>query len=123
MIFTLFTVIVFISQLVIFFAIIIGFMKLDKSVNQANSFVEEVKPKVKDIAILIHGISAQMAEITPMWVENLKSFGTKLLLNKLESLISLFLFWGINKKVVAKFKKSKFLKAISKGLSFVSHVI
>ena len=64
-----------------------------------------------------------MAELTPMWVDNIKSFGTKLLLKKLESLISLFLFWGINKTVMKKFRKSKFLSAVAKGLSFVNNMI
>ncbi len=123
MIFTIFTVIVFISQIVILCAIIIGLLKLDKSVKQADAFLEEAKPKIKDISKLAHGISEQMAELTPMWVDNIKSFGTKLLLKKLESLISLFLFWGINKTVMKKFRKSKFLSAVAKGLSFVNNMI
>lgn len=123
MIFKLFTIIVFISQLVIFFAILIGLVKFDKSVKEADAFLNEAKPKIKDISILAHGISEQIAEITPMWVDNLKSFGAKLLLKKFESLISLFLFWRINKRVKGILKKSKFLKMAAKGLSFVSHVV
>jgi len=123
MIFTLFTIIVFISQLVILIAAIVWLLKVDKQLNNASSFLDEAKPKIKDISTLAHGISEQMTELAPMWVDNFKSLGTKLLLGRLESLISLFFFWGINKKVTGLLKKSKFLKIVSKGLSFVSHVV
>lgn len=123
MIFTLFTTIVFISQLIICLAIIIGLMKFDRNINNANAFLDEAKPKIKDISELAHGVSEQLAELTPMWVDNFRKFRNKLLLDRLESLMSLFLFWGINKKIAKVFKKSKFLRAVSKGLSFVSHVV
>lgn len=123
MIFTIFTVIVFVSQIVILSAIIIGLLKLDKSIKQADVFLDEAKPKIKDISKLARGISEQMAELTPMWVDSIKTFGARLLLKKLESLISLFFFWGINKTVLKKFRKSKFLSAVSKGLSFVNNMI
>ncbi len=123
MILTIFTVIVFISQLVILIAIIVGLLNFDRKLNNANAFLDEAKPKITDISKLCHAISEQMAELTPVWVDSFTKFKNKILLDRLESLISVFLFWGINRKMVRVFKKSKFLKTVFKGLSFLSHVV
>lgn len=123
MVFTIFTFIVFISQLIIAFAIIIWLLKFDKSIKDKTLFLEEAKPKIKEIARLTRGISEQLAELTPMWVENFRRVRNKILLAKLESLLSALLFWRINIKLVQKIKKSKLLKVAFKGLSMFQNMI
>jgi len=123
MIFVLFTAIVFISELIITFTVIYHLLKLDKTFISASGFLDKAKPKIKDICVLSREISEQMAELAPIWVENIIRFRNKIILAKLESLIAAFFFWRINTKVMKKFKKSKFLKAAFKGLSMLQSVI
>lgn len=123
MVFTIFTFIVFISQLIIAFAIIIWLLKFDKSIREKSLFLEEAKPKIKEIAGLARGISEQLAELTPMWVENFRKVRNKILLAKFESILSALLFWRINIKLVRKIRKSKFLKAVFKGLSMFQYMV
>ena len=123
MIFTLFTAIVFIAEVIIAFTIIFHLIKLDKYFIEAAEFIAAAKPKIKDISGLAKGISEQMAELVPIWIDNLKDLRNKIILAKLESLMSAFLFWSINIKVMRKFKQSKFLKAAFKGLSLLQNVV
>ena len=123
MIFTLFTAIVFIAEVIIAFTIIFHLIKLDKYFTKASEFIAAAKPKIKDISGLAKGISEQMAELVPIWIDNLKDLRNKIILAKLESLMSAFLFWSINIKVMRKFKQSKFLKAAFKGLSLLQNVV
>lgn len=123
MIFTLFTAIVFIAEVIIAFTIIFHLIKLDKYFIEASEFIAAAKPKINDISGLAKGISEQMAELVPIWIDNLKDLRNKIILAKLESLMSAFLFWSINIKVMRKFKQSKFLKAAFKGLSLLQNVI
>lgn len=104
MIFTLFTAIVFIAEVIIAFTIIFHLIKLDKYFIEASEFIVAAKPKIKDISGLAKGISEQMAELVPIWIDNLKDLRNKIILAKLESLMSAFLFWSINIKVMRKFK-------------------
>ena len=123
MIFTLFTAIVLIAEVIIAFTIIFHLIKLDKYFIEASEFIAAAKPKIKDISGLAKGISEQMAELVPIWIDNLKDLRNKIILAKLESLMSAFLFWSINIKVMRKFKQSKLLKAAFKGLSLLQNVI
>ena len=123
MIFTLFTAIVFIAEVIIAFTIIFHLIKLDKYFIEASEFIVAAKPTIKDISGLAKGISEQMAELVPIWIDNLKDLRNKIILAKLESLMSAFLFWSINIKVMRKFKQSKFLKAAFKGLSLLQNVV
>lgn len=123
MIFTVFTTIVFIAELIIAFTIIFHLIKLDKSFIAASVFLEEAKPKIKDISVLARGISEQMAQLAPIWIENLRKTRDKIILDRLESLMSTILFWAINIKMMKKMKKIKFIKAAMKGLSLIQNMI
>ena len=61
MIFTLFTAIVFVSQVIIAFTIIFHLIKMDKEIKYWNNFLTEAKPKIKDIMVLAREISVQRA--------------------------------------------------------------
>lgn len=123
MILTIFTFIVFISQLIIAFTLIFWLFKFDKFIQEKNLYLEKSMTKISNIAKLVRGISEQLTELTPIWVENFYRFRDKIILSKLEGLLSAILFLHINTKVMYKIKKSKFLKAIFKGLSLVNNMI
>ena len=59
---------------------------------------------------LVSGISEQIRELTPIWVEKFRDLRNKIVRKQLESLMSTILFWGINFKVVKHLRKSKFAK-------------
>lgn len=123
MLFKIFTTIVFIAELIIAYTIISKLVQFDKMILETNAFVVEANPKIKEITRLVRKISDQIAELVPMYVEKLKELRNKIMLKKLESLIALTLFWSINIKVLKKFRKSKILKTIVKGLSVLQSVI
>lgn len=123
MLFTIFTTIVFISEIIIGYSILSQLIKMDKKIIAANDFLVEANPKIKKIAELVKAISSQIAELVPDYIEQLRKLRNKIALAKLESLIALFLFWSINIKVLKKFRKSKILKTVVKGLSVINSVI
>ena len=123
MIYTFLITIVFIAELIIAITILIQLLKLDNSLIRANDFVSEAKPKIEEIAKLVTGISEQLAELAPEWVEKFKAARNKIILNQIESIMTGFLVWSINIKALRKLRKSKFVKAAIKGLSLVQNVI
>ena len=123
MIFTLFTAIVFVSQVIIAFAIIFHLIKMDKEIKYWNNFLTEAKPKIKDIMVLAREISVQMTELAPAFVEKLITIRNNIIRSRIETLISMILFWSLNFKIAKKFKKSKIFKLSMKGLSLLQNVI
>ena len=123
MIFTIFTVIVFIAELIIGYTIISGLIKLDMRILAANEFLVEANPKIKKVAELVKAISEQIAELTPVYVEKFRELRNKIMLAKLEGLIALILFWSINIKVIKKIRKTKVFKLAARGLSLLSSVV
>ncbi len=123
MIFTFLITIVFIAELIITTAIITNLLKLDRTLNRANAYIEKINPEIRTILSLIEKISAQILELTPDWVEKFRQIRNKIILNQIKSLIAGFLFWSINIKVIKKLRKSKFIKAAWQGLSLIQNVI
>lgn len=123
MIFTLFTVIVFISQLIIAFTIVFHLIKMDNKIKSWNNFLDEAKPKIKDIMVLAREISVQMTELAPAFVEKLITIRNNIIRSRIETLISMILFWSLNFKIAKKIKKSEIFKLSMKGLSLLQNVI
>ena len=123
MVFIIFTFIVFIAELIIAFSLIFNLIKFDIKLINANKFLEDAKPKIKNIAELVRGISEQIYELTPIWVEKFKDAKNKLVRKQVESLMSATLFWAINLKIIKHLKRSKILKILWKGLTLVQNVI
>lgn len=123
MIFTIFTTIVFIAEVIIAFTILSKLIKFDKWILSTNNLIVEATPKIKDICQLCQGISVQLTEISSIFVENLKEQRNKIILAKVKGLIALILFWSINIKVVKKFRKSKIIKTAIKGLSLLENMV
>lgn len=123
MVFIIFTFIVFIAELIIAFSLISNLIKLDIKLINANKFLEEAKPKIKNIAELVREISEQIYKLTPIWVEKIREAKNKLVRKQVESLMSATLFWAINLKMIKRLKRSKILKTLWKGLTLVQNVI
>ena len=123
MVFVILISIVFIAELIIAFSIIINLVKLDKNINEAAVFIDDFNPRLKEVLELMSKISDQVAELVPIWVENLKKERDKIILNQTKSLISGILFWGINIKVINRLRKTKIIKALWKGLTLVQNVL
>lgn len=123
MIFTLFTAIVFVSQVIIAFTIIFHLIKMDKEIKYWNNFLIEAKPKIKDIMVLAREISVQMTELAPAFVEKLITIRNNIIRSRIETLISMILFWSLNFKIAKTIKKSKIFKLSMKGLSLLQNVI
>lgn len=123
MVFVILISIVFIAELIIAFSIIINLVKLDKNINEATVFIDDFNPRLKEVLELMSKISVQVAELIPIWVENLKKERDKIILNQTKSLISGILFWSINIKVINRLRKTKIIKALWKGLTLVQNVL
>lgn len=123
MLFKFLIFIVFIAELIITYEIIINLVKFDKIINSTNEFLNTKKSDITDIAQLCNKLSEQILELSSDWVENLKKSRDKIILNQVKSLITGILFWSINIKVIKQLRKSKFLKAIGKGLTLVRNMI
>ena len=118
MIFIFFTAIVFVAEIIIVFAILFNLIKFDIYINKTNEFLIEAKPKIQEITELVHGISEQVRELTPIWVEKFREVR-----NQLESLMSSVLFWVINIKVIKKVRKTKVAKFAWKGLTLLQNML
>lgn len=123
MIFIFFTTIVFLAELVLVFTLIFNLIKLDIYINKTNEILTVTKPKIQEVMSLVSGISEQVRELVPIWVEKLYDLRNRIIRKQLESLMSTILFWGINFKVVKHLKKSKFAKFLWKGLTLVQNML
>lgn len=123
MIFIFFTAIVFVAEIIIVFAILFNLIKFDIYINRTNKLLVEAKPKIQEIMKLVHGISEQIRELTPIWVEKFREVRNMLVRKQLESLMSSILFWAINIKVIKRFKKSKLAKFAWKGLTLLQNML
>ena len=123
MIFIFFTAIVFVAEIIIVFAILFNLIKFDIYINRTNELLVEAKPKIQEIMELVHGISEQIKELTPIWVEKFREVRNMLVRKQLESLMSSILFWAINIKVIKRFKKSKLAKFAWKGLTLLQNML
>ena len=123
MVFIFFTTIVFIAELIIVFAVLFNLIKFDAYINKTNELLVEAKPKIQDVMELVHGISEQIRELTPIWVEKFRKVRNELVRKQLESLMSSVLVWCINLKVIKYIKKSKFAKFAWKGLTLLQNML
>jgi len=91
--------IVFIAEVIIALFVITNLVKLDKFVRSANTFLEEVKPKIKDIMQIVRKLSEQMIKLAPIVREKIKSVIGKMVVDQLKSLLAGFTFWIVKSEV------------------------
>ena len=123
MIFYIFISIVFLAELIIFAAIMVQLVKFDRFCLSSIKFLDEAKSKIKNIFELVHGISEQIYELVPIWLENMKSKRDRILQKQLESVLTWLLFWKINTKILKKLRKNKIVRTALKGLTLIQSVI
>ena len=91
--------IVFIAEVIIALFVITSLVKLDKILNSANIFLEEVKPKIKDIMQIVRKLSEQMIELAPIVRGKIKSVINKMVIDQLKSLLTGLTFWLVKTEV------------------------
>ena len=123
MIFKFFIFMVFIAELIIMLACLSNLINLDNKINAFNKIICKNQSKIKEIMVLIKGISEQILELSPIWVEKIKTIRNSIFEKQVNSIISNILFWYINIKMAKFLKKSKTLRTIMKGLTLVQNMI
>ncbi len=99
MVFYILTSIVFIAELIITAAVLIGLFKADKLLREYNSLTKELNPKINDLMKTVTKISEQIAELSPIIAENIRSFFINLILGQIKSLLGGLTFWLVKKEV------------------------
>ena len=99
MIFYILISIVFISELIIISAVIIHLNKWRRTLRNYNDFLEEVKPKVKDIAIISRKLSEQFKEFAPIFAEQCRRIFTNIILDQLKNVLGALTCWLVKKEV------------------------
>lgn len=123
MLYTILISIVFISEVIIFLALMSLLWTIDRRLVNSNAALTSEKTKIRDICELCKNISWQIKELSGDFVEKYKKmkddFETDLF-SKI--LLGLFL-WKINKKFILKYRRSKLLKLLVKGLKLIENVV
>jgi len=91
--------IVFISELIIFLAVILYLKKLDKKVIEFDSFLTDIKPAVKEMFETVKKISEEILRVSPIIVEKIKSSVVDIVMGQLKSLAGALTFWLVKKEV------------------------
>ena len=117
MIFYFLISIVILAEIIITASIISHFLKWDKAFNDTNDFINELKPKSKDIMQNLNKISEQLVELAPFWVDKIKSKFINMLLGNIKNMLFGALFVGLTKKTkwykLKKLRRSKLFRLIS----------
>ena len=99
MLFHFFISIVFIAELIITFAIIINLVKFDKKVIEYNSFIDSLKPSIKDLMVTVRKISEQFVELAPICEKKIKSAIVNMFIGQLKNGLGALTFWLVKKEV------------------------
>ena len=91
--------IVFLAEVIIALALIIGLIKADKTILKYNEIVDETRPSIKSVMILVRKISKQLVELAPMLSEQIKKFFVDFLISQLKSMLGAVTFWLVKKEV------------------------
>ena len=99
MIFYFLISVVFIAEVIIAIALLIGLVKADKILLKYNEIVDETRPSVKSVMILVRKISKQLVELAPILTEQIKKFLVDSLMSQLKSMLGAVTFWLVKKEV------------------------
>ena len=94
----------FIAELIIAWTIISNLIKFDKIFKSVNVFLNEAKPKIREITEIGRKISEQLVELVPIWVENIKTACINLVLQNLKSVLAGFGIWAIREHLKKRYK-------------------
>ncbi len=99
MIFYFLISVVFIAEVIIAIALLIGLVKADKILLKYNEIVDETRPSVKSVMILVRKISKQFVELAPILTEQIKKILVASLMSQLKSMLGAVTFWLVKKEV------------------------
>ena len=85
MVFYILISIVFIAELIITFALLAYLTKLDKKIIDINLFMNEAKPKIKEICTLCYKVSEQLPEIASCIKERVKLYFTDIITSQVKN--------------------------------------
>ena len=91
--------IVFIAELIIGLTLLVYLFKADKMVLKYNELVEETRPSIKEVMILVRKISKQLVELAPMITTKIKSLLIDILMGQLKSMLGALTFYLVKKEV------------------------
>ena len=74
-------------------------IKADKEILKYNAVIEDVKPSVKDVMVLVRKISAQLVEFAPMVATKIKSVAMNIIIGQLKNTLGALTFWLVKKEV------------------------
>jgi len=99
MVFYFLVSIVFIAEVIIGLTVFIYLLKADKMILKYNDIVDETKPSIKSLMIVVRKISKQLVELAPMVANQIKAFLVDLLIGQLKSLLGTLTFILVKKEV------------------------
>lgn len=99
MVFYFLVSIVFIAEVIIGLTVFIYLLKADKMILKYNDIVDETKPSIKSLMIVVRKISKQLVELAPMVANQIKAFLFDLLIGQLKSLLGTLTFILVKKEV------------------------
>lgn len=123
MVYTILISIVFIAELIIFFAIIQKLWQADKKILNLDNKLMNNKSAIKDISELVRKISEQWIVLANDFVDKVREESEKILLKQLSKTLIALLVLKLNFKFVNKIKKSKFTKTLAKGFSLLENMV
>ena len=123
MICKLFTVIVFIAELIICFLLLSRLIKFDNYLINLDKTLDSLKPSIKDIGYLVKKISAQYVEFAEDFVYKFTKKKDEFAIRQLNKILLAIILLKINSKFIKKLRRSKLLKGISKVLSLFQLVV
>lgn len=123
MIYKIFTLIVFIAELIIAYTMITRLWIADKAILSANAYVEKINPSVNEVGELIKKISGQFVEFSENFVEKVNDKKEDVTIRLLNKILIAILLLKVNSGFLNKLRRSRAIKRISRGLSLLQYVI
>lgn len=99
MIFYFLISIVFLAEIIIGLFLIISLIKADRIVLKYDAIIDELKPSIKEVLVLVRKISYQLVELAPMVKNKIKSFIFDIIVGQAKNLLGALTFWLVKKEV------------------------
>lgn len=91
--------VVILAEFIIAAEVIGQLIKWNKIFKEANLFLDEVKPKIKDIAQICLKISEQLKELAPIWVDKFKITVFNMAVSNLKNMLIGIGIWAIRQSL------------------------
>lgn len=123
MVYTILISIVFIAELIIFFAVMQKLFQADKKILNMDKKLTQNKSCIEDICTLVCKISEQWVILAEEFVDRIKEKSENLLLKQLSKMLITILLINLNFKFIKKIRNSKITKTLAKGFSLLENMV